>query len=349
MSDLPGTDEMLTMACGLYVKSWLAKEVDHDILMSKSYMDQYKDMKRRLLGYQTTLVPGSTLDPIVRVYLPTDSDRQGIQPLLTQLIANAYQDVQGTFTFIEKALREAVVDVQCLVPQYRITQTTLYQLADVTAVGGLTRGQMPMGAQFYEAYLLEAVPALAENTPYQIGEYVSSNGRTYMVLSGGLLPTGTLGAGLQSTNGAVEALGGTTFVFRYFEPCIRSRCRQYDWHQRYEFNRLPTGCKTRRQPSSVMIDNDGYTFYTWPQVTSTNNLTYQMTWTNPTVFNFQDADLVPFDDDVEACVAEFVWAKYYNSVEQDRLQSQTHGQLYANMLRALYAEARNKNRIVDTK
>lgn len=349
MTDIIPTDDLMTMACALYCKAYLSREVDHDILMAKSYQDQYMDIRRRLLGYQTALVPGSTLDPIVRTYLPVDTTRQGIQPLLTQLIKNAYQDVTGLYVFLDKAFREAAVDIQTFIPCYRITQTTCYTNSDVTQVGGLARGEVPMGAQLYEAYYLEAIPVLAENVLYQIGQLVTSNGRTYTVLQSGLIGTGLLGPGLQTTDGSVEALGGMTFAFRFYETQLRSWMKQYDWHQRYEFDRLKTGCSSRRMPAAIMIDEDTFSFYAWPFLDSSGTFTYQITWTNPTVFTFGNTDLVPFDDEVESAVAEYVWAKFYESVEKDRMQAQLHATAY-NVLRSkLVAECAAKGRIKYTR
>lgn len=350
MSDVPQTDDLYGMACGMYVKYYLCREVDHDLTLAQSYYTQYRDLRRKLLGYQTTLIPGSTLDPVVRVYLPVDTNRQGVQTLITQLIKNAYQEMNGLNPFLDKTLREAVVDIQTLIPAYRVTSTTDYGVNDLVVVGGLSRGQLPTGAQLYEGYLLQENVALAENVPYQIGQFIASNGRTYMVLQSGLLPTGTLGAGLQTTDGSVEVLGGCTFTFQYFEPFLRSRCKQYDWHQRYDFNWIKLNCQSKRLPSAIMIDLDTYSFYVWPQVTSTDSLTYQITWTAPTIStNIQDAQLVPFDDEVESTVAEFLWLKYYSTIDKDSAQAKLHGMQYNDQRGKLFAEGAAKLRVMDTK
>lgn len=360
MTDIPATDDQLTMACAQYCKAYISREIDHDLLMAKSYEERFKELKRRLLGYQTTLVPGSTLDPAVKTYLPVDATRQGIQPMLTQLIKNAYQDVTGPYTFLDKAFREAVVDIQTFIPAYRITQTSTYGIADVTQVGGISRGQIPQGAQFYEAYYLQTVQPLAENVVYQIGDMVASNGRTYLVLQGGLITTGLLGAGLQTTDGSVEALGGMTFSFQFYETVIRSYMKQADWHDRYEFDKIKSNCRSMRMPAAIMVDQDTNSFYAWPFLnpnppapippeTYTPVFSYQITWTNPTLFNFATTDLVPFDDEVEIAVASYVWSKYYGSVEQDRAQAQLHASAYNSVRSKLWAEAAAKARIKYTR
>lgn len=346
MSEVPATDDQFGMACALYVKSFLSREVDHDLLMAKSYMDSYKSLRRRLLGYQTTLTPGTSLDPVVRTYLPVDNTRQGVQTLITQLILNSYQDAQGLGPFLQRAFQEAVIDIQTLIPCYRVTETTSYDTATTSNVGGLSRGQLPFSAQIYEAYYLYMVPALAELTPYLPGAEVSSNGRTYMVLQGGELSTGTLGSGLQTTDGSVEALGGVTFVFRYFEPYLRSYMKQLDWHERYELDKLKTGSKSRRYPAYIAIDPDSFSFYAWPQLDA--NHVYQLNWTAPTVFGFQNTDIVPFDSNVEAAVAEYIWAKYYMTVDQDANQAAKHGATYGVMRSKLYAECMAKRRVMYT-
>lgn len=356
MQDIVPSDSFFTEACAQYVKSYLSREVDHDIIMAKSYQDRYKELRKRLLGYQTTLVPGSTLDTPVRIYLPVDTTRQGIQPLLTQLINNAYLDLTGLYTFIDKAFREAVIDIQSFLPAYRITQTTTYTVNDVTQVGGLSRAQIPQGAQFYEAYYLQSVQALAENVTYQIGDYVASNGRSYIVLQGGLIGTGLLGSGLQTTDGSVETLGGMTFSFQFYETQIRSFVKQMDWHQRYEFDRIKNNGRSRRQPACLMIDQDTSSFYVWPFLnpnppapippeTYTPTFSYIITWTCPTIFNFQPTDIVPFDDAVEIAVADYVWAKFYMAVEGDRMQAETHAKAYGSKRSELVAECAARTRI----
>lgn len=355
MQDIVPSDSFFTEACAQYCKSYLSREVDHDILMAKSYDDRYKMLRRRLFGYQTTLVPGSTLDPLVRTYLPVDTTRQGIQPLLTQLINNAYLDLTGLYTFVDKAFREAAIDIQTYIPCYKITQTTTYGTADTVQVGGLARGQMPMGAQFYEGYFIQSLQVLAENVTYDIGDYVVSNGRTYMVLQSGLIGTGLLGSGLQTTDGSVEALGGATFAFQFYDTVLRSFMKQCDWHQRYEFDKIKNNHATRRLPSAIMIDQDTNSFYGWPNLDPAQvapdpdgfvpTFSYQITWTSPTVFNFQTTDLVPFDDEVECAVAEYVWTKYYQTVEQERMQSEQHAKAYGFLRSKLVAECAAKTRI----
>lgn len=359
MTDIVPSDSFFTEACAQYVKSYLSREIDHDILMAKSYQDRYKDLRRRLLGYATTLVPGSTLDTAVKIYLPVDATRQGVQPLITQLINNSYLDLTTLATFIDRAFREAAIDIQTLVPCYRITQTTTYDTSDVVQVGGLSRGQMPQGAQFYEAYYLQSVQALAENVTYQIGDLVTSNGRTYVVLQGGLVGTGLLGSGLQTTDGSVETLGGMTFSFRFYEAFVRSKVKQYDWHDRYEFDRIPSSPQNNRRPASIMIDKDTSSFYVWPFLnpnppapippeTYTPTFTYVVTWTNPTMFTLADSDIVPFDEEVGVAIAAYVWSKFYGSVEQDRMQAEIHAKAYASTRSKLVAECAAKGRLMYT-
>jgi hypothetical protein len=292
----------------------------------------------------------------VRVYLPVDTTRQGVQPLITQLINNAYLDLSGLYTFVDKAFREAAVDIQTFLPCYRVTQVTTYTVNDVVQVGGLSRGQIPQGAQFYEAYYLQSIQALAENVTYQVGDLVTSNGRSYEVLQSGLIGTGLLGSGLQTTDGSVESLGGLTFAFRFYESFLRSFVKQMDWHQRYEFDRMKISNQTSRYPACIMIDQDTSSFYCWPFLnpnppapippeTYTPTFSYIITWTAPTTFNFQSTDIVPFDEAVEIAVAEYVWSKFYQSVEGDRMQAETHAKAYGNARSKLVAECAARGRI----
>jgi hypothetical protein len=107
LTDVTATDDLFASACSAYVKAAISREVDHDLLLAKSYDNEYRDMRKRLLGYSTALAVGSTLDTAVKTLLPVDSQREGIQSYLTQIIKNGYQEITGLSNFIDKAMKEA--------------------------------------------------------------------------------------------------------------------------------------------------------------------------------------------------------------------------------------------------
>lgn len=337
ITDVGATDDLFASAAAAYVKSMLCREVDHDVILSKSYWNYYTEMRRRLLGYATSLDVGSTLDDAVKVLLPVDAQREGIQTYITQQIKNAYQELTGLDTFITKAMREIVIDLQSYIPCYRVGEETVYESTDVTQVGNMSRGPVPPQAEIREAFFLQAVTVLAENVAYQAGDYVASNGRTYMVLASGELTTGQLGAGLTTTDGSIETLGGMTFTFIYGEACFRSEVVPLPWSERFMLNSLRDGCANKDMPVLFSIDPESYSFFIWPKLDATHTLS--IFWTG-LKFDFEDGDTVPFDETAQQAVAEGVLAKYYAQVEREPRDAQLHGAAYAALKTRAYLDCK---------
>lgn len=331
LTDTVASDDLFASACAAYVKSMICREVDHDVVMSKSYANYFTEMRRRLLGFVPTLAVGSTLDTAVRILLPVDNEREGIQTYITQQIKNGYQELTGLETFLDKTMREAVIDMQSYIPCYRIGEETVYESTDVTAVGNMSRGPIPEQAEIREAFWLQDVDVLAENVAYSAGDYVASNGRTYMVLASGQLSTGQLGSGLQTTDGTIETLGSMTFTFFYGEACFRSEVVPIAWENRFMLSYLRDGsCGDRDKPVMLAVDPETYSFFIWPKLDSTHRLS--IFWTG-LKFDFADGDNVPFDETAQEAVKEAVLAKYYAQVEREPREAGLHEAAYV-MLRA---------------
>lgn len=342
LTDLTATDDLYAAACAAYVKAMICREVDHDPVLSKSYYNSFLDLRRRLLGFTTALAVGSTLDAAVKIHIPVDAQREGIQTYLTQLIKVAHQEISSLSVLIERLIREAVIDLQSYVACYRVGESTTYTDTDVVAVGNFSRGAMPDQAELLQGFLLEEIDALAEGTDYEAGDYVSSNGRTYMVLNDGQLEVGELGAGLTSTDGSVEELGGLDFTFFYGEACLRSNLLVRPWSEKYNWNYLRTGCESTDTPAMIAIDKQAYSFYLWPQLEA--GLTAVLTWSG-LKFDFADGDTVPFDESAQQAVREFVLSRLLRQTEQDRLLSQEHERAYLALRTRLYLDCRARQSI----
>lgn len=336
VGDVTASNDLFASACAAYVKSMIAREVDHDLLLSKSYWDYYKSIRRRLVGFQTTLTTGGSLDTAVRKLLPVDDTREGIQPYLTQQIANAGQEVGTVSVFLDKLMREAAMDLQSHVPCYRIGVETPYDYTQVTNFGSMSRGKMPEDAELLQGFWLQAVAALAENVPYSIGDWVSSNGRIYKVLMGGTLTTGQLGAGLTYTDNQIQTLGGLQFIFVYGEACFRSHLIVDEWQNRFKYDYLKTGyCGDKDKPAVILVDPQAFSFFVWPQLDTTHSIT--LFWNRVNVA-YADGDSVPLNEIAAEAVKEYVLSKYHLQVEGDRLQAQAHYVAYQGLRSRLYAD-----------
>lgn len=350
LSDITASDDLFAFAVASYVKAYISREVDHDLLLSKSYLSTFMDMRRRLLGYQTALVPGSTLDTAVAVLLPTDYVREGLSAYIAQMIKNGYQEIYTQNTFIEKMTREALIDLQSYIQCYRTEKETLYTDsltivwpdADVAVVANMSRGPIPDQAEFIDGYHIQDNPVLIENVAFKCGDFVASNGRTYVVVTGGSLGTGELGAGLVTTDKSIERLGGMAFIYYSGEAFLRSKLVQYPWENRFNLSKLPDGFRGKNYPAYIMMDQEAYSFYVWPKLDDTHSVI--ITW-NGLKFDFLDSDFVPFDESAEQAVKEYVLSRYYLQVEQDAGQAKSHGETYVGLRSRLFADCAARQRI----
>lgn len=341
LSDLTASDDLFAAACAAYVKAMVCREVDHDLLLSKSYWNSYQELKRRLLGYSTFLVVGSTLDVAVKKLLPVDADREGIQTYLTQQIKNAYSELTSVSAFIEKLMREAVIDMQSYILCYRMGQETIFTEEDVVQVGNLSRGPMPEAGEFQQVFFLTSVDDLAIDTEYAAGDYVVSNGRIYRVLTSGTVSD--LGDGLLTTNGTVELLDGVNFTFIYGEGCFRSEIVPIPWSERFTYSAFKDGCASKDDPAVMAIDPETYSFFLWPKLDATHTLS--VFW-NGLKFEFADSDTVPFDESVQQAVSKFVLARYYLQVEHDAREASMHEALYKELRARAFADC-NKRGLIE--
>lgn len=343
LSDTTATDDLFASACAAYVKSMICREVDHDLILSKSYWNYFTDMRRRLLGFATSLAVGSTLDAAVRILLPVDDQREGIQAYITQQIKNGYQELTGLSTFLEKTMREAVIDLQSYIPCYRIGQETIFDDSNVASIGNMSRGPMPEQGEIRDAYYLTDVDPLEEEVAYTAGQYVSSNNNIYLVLTDGQLEEGELEDGLVTTDGTVETLGAMSFTFSVGGGCLRSKVVPIAWSDRFELNKLRTGCAGDREvPALMAIDRESYSFYFWPGLDSTHRLVIY--WTG-IKFNFEDDDIVPFDEIAQQAVREAVLTKYYLQVENDSREAALHNGAYSNLRTRAFSDCRSRQMI----
>lgn len=333
MSDVTASDNLYALACACYVKAALSREVDHDVQMRSSYLGEFRDLKRRLLGFQSTLVAGTTLDTEVNKLLPVDSVREGINTYVTAQIANADREVRTLNVLVDKLIKEAIVDLQSHIPCYRVGTETVYDSGDVTAVGSLSRGPLPPGAELSHGFWIEEMPELTEGDTYATGDLVQSNDRTYRVYIGGTM--GDVEDGLVEVDGSLETLGGLQFTFYYGEGCLRSELVPMRWQDRFSLNYIPDNCQNKTAPARILIDREAFSFWLWPQLDSDH--TISLFW-NGIKVDFSDGDLVPFDESAQQAVKEYVLSRFYLQSEENKSQAETHAAAYASLRSRMYAD-----------
>ena len=333
LSDLTPTDDLFAEACALYVKSRIAREVDHDLQSSKSYWNDYRMRRNQLIGFTTTLVVGSTLDAEVKRYLPVDATREGITDYVTAQIKLAAQDVSSLNALADTLITESVIDIQTFIPCYRVGSETVYTAADLTTYGTMTRGTIPCGGSLLEAWLISRVLPLASGVSYVIGDFVTSNGRVYQAISDGSISTAS--PVLVSTDGKVETVDGVKFVFFYGEDSLRSPMRNLPWHQRFQLAYQRTGCAGKNVPATVMLDEQSYSFYVWPPLASGDRVS--ITWSGIKT-DFADSTVVPFDDGVIVAVKEYVLSRLQLQTDGGVNEAKIHAAAFIEKRAQLFAE-----------
>lgn len=333
LTDITPTDSLFAEACALYVKAQISREVDHDLLMAKSFNDSYRKRRLQLVGFTTSLTVGGTLDAEVAKFLPVDATREGITTYLTAQIKNAFQDIQSLNVLVDTLITEAVINLQTYLPSYRVGTETIYTSTNVVAVGNMSRGPTPPEATLLEAWWLEDVAVLTSGVALVMGSYIQSNGRTYLVVSDGTVTT--IGAGLLTTDGSVETLDGVQFTFFYGEGCFRSPMLTLEWHDRYKMGYIKDNCCSKDKPALIAVDDEKFSFFTWPKLDATHRVS--IFW-NGIKVSFVDGDITPFDEGFVIASKEYVLSVLMAQVEEAIQLARLHAGAFADKRAQLYAE-----------
>lgn len=335
-------DDLFVSAVAHYVKSMIAREVDRDPNLHRSYMQTFQFQRRQLLGYQPTLLLGSTLDVEVKKLLTVDADRLGIEDFITKHIRNAYQELISFSVLVEKLIRDAAIDLQSYIICYQVEQITEYGATDTTAYGAMSRAPLPEGAEVLQAFYIKVLPELAELDPVEAKDLVVSNGRTYRVITGGTLGAGELGSGLQTTDGSTEELGNLQFVFYSWDCNLRTEMVPMAWRDRFKYDFTKSDCCSSKEPARFIVDHTSYSFYGWPQLAS--DMEYQVFWLG-TKLDFGDTDNTNFDEGAIAAAAAYVKAQLAASVEDSLREAGIYAQEYAMHRSRLYVDCRARRNV----
>lgn len=352
--DDDASDEMAASAGAEYVKSKIAREVDKDLLLAKSYWESYQAQRLSLLGYISSY-NATAYSEAVKELLTVDSDRAGLESYLAAQIKNARQDQEGLATTVENLVRSAMLDLMSHIDNYRIQRRSCYYVADAVQLGNASRLRIPDNAApqdvFYVTDVDELVPGI-----YVEGDLVRSNDRVYKVTLGGTileadigdgLNTGetevvaSLGSGCECNSGGIlqptETMGGVSFRYLGEYYAFRKTVQSWPWQHRTALEATPVS-KAPHLPPSISIDPQGYSFYVWPKLDATHH--YEVMWSG-ILFDFNDGDTVTFDELAAHAVANYV-RSHLLKMRDDRMGAQLAAQAYQSQRSLLYANGRER-------
>ena len=352
------SDEGAALAGAEYVKAKIAREVDKDLLLHKSYWESYQDQRLSLLGYISSYTDAQYADA-VKELLTVDSDRGGLEAFLAASIQNARQDQEGLATTVENLIRSAVLDLMSHIDNYRIQRRSCYNVADAVQLGNASRFRMPDGAAPQDIFYVEDIAELVPGV-YAEEDLVQSNDRVYKVIIGGTILEADIGAGLTTgetdvvisggccscdcnSNGILqpnEVMGGVTFRYLGEIYEFRKEVQSWPWQHRTALEATPVS-KSSTLPPSVAIDPQGYSFYAWPKVDADHH--YEVTWSG-ILFDFNDGDTITADEMAAHAVANYV-RSHLLKMRDDRLGAQLAAQAYQSQRSLLFANGREKRSV----
>ena len=353
------SDEMAASAGAEYVKSKIAREVDKDLLLAKSYWESYQAQRLSLLGFISSYTD-LQYSAAVKELLTVDADRSGIEQYLAGQIKNARQDQEGLAPTVENLIRSALLDLMSHIDNYRIQRRSCYYLADAVQLGNASRFRIPDGAAMQDIFYVEDVEELVPGV-YVEGDLVRSNDRVYKVIVGGTILEADIGSGLTTgeadvvvssvgccscdcnANGILqptEVMGGVTFRYlgEYYE--FRKEVQSWPWQHRTALEATPIS-KTAKLPPSAAIDPQGYSFYAWPKLDTGHH--YEVMWSG-ILFDFHDGDTITADEMAAHAVANYV-RSHLLKMRDDRLGAQLAAQAYQSQRSLLYANGREKRSV----
>jgi hypothetical protein len=315
-----------------YVKALIVREVDGDLLLSKSYMNTFNELKAKLAG---GVVAGNfaTIKAEVQSRITVDASRAAISGLIDKLIQEGADDLSAMKTTWEQYLVDAVVDIQRHVPCFTLNQQNLYLKADVTNQGFIAKITPPAGSYAHRVTYERYAPDLTAGVNYTAGTYVLSNMRIYTVVVGGVM--GVVGTGLQTFDGSDETLGGLTFS--WYSSFSSKDCVPVSWDDRLD---LLNSSQVGGGPYfSVSPWNDE--LWVWPMLDSTN-FRIRINW-NGIKTTFADGDTITLNETCYAAASEYVRALVQKNLSLD--QQLTAGSLaaYQRHLRNLWLDCQDKS------
>lgn len=285
-------------AVAAFVKGQITREVDRDLVLSKSYRNEYAAARVALAGYAVS-EDLATIKTAVNRLITVDANRPAIANFVSDACQHAMDELNGGVTLYSALLLEAAIHIQQQVESLQGVHETYFQASDLAHDGALSIGSLPDGCSPRAMAYLKNAPALAEGVAYTAGDAVESNSRIYLCTVGGTISPGQLGDGLSTlTADAEETIDGVTFL--YDSDVVDTYLELVSWSQMRPLKQA--------NPSSTPvyaygIDPVSQTFFALPQVDEDHKLCLEWMGVKR---SFSGSDTVPFDEQCARAAAEFI-------------------------------------------
>ncbi len=280
----------------------------------------------------------------VKVFLTVDKRRIGIGE------AGGFNDMM---------IRQAVLEIQSVIPFYRSGQENTYLPADMTPVGATSMLELPEAAELKSAKIVRAKDPASNLTGT-----TDANGVTSIVGTGTLFLT-ELAVGdrikLSGGTGYVQVASIASDTALTVDTATGNGSTQTIMKRvEYSYPALQRGWENREEYFAGQVcvnDLNAYclispygTLYVYPalQVLDSDSETHSLvlTW-DGVKLDFEDGDAVPFDEPMVLCVADYVKMQIARHVQHDLQESAAFGGTYLSQRKKLYLDAKAKTRIAN--
>lgn len=302
----------------------MVRDTESDLPLAKSYEDRFRRAKVALAGMRDSETLSATVEA-VRELMPVDADTDAHSENLDNAIETVRAEIETFADRYDALMVEAAIELQRHVPFYQVRQLATY-LKDgdgVTNSGYISRVALPADARVQQVWYGKYYEALAEGEEYEADDIVVSNGRLYVVLTGGTLAEDELGVGLLTTDFTEEELGDLTF--RYYGPVRDWPVRHLDWPRRQA---MAAG-QISEGPCYTMPDQQDQLWF-YPVLDETHRFDLEYVGVAQT---FEDDDVVTFDKVAAKAAANYIRGIFAQGEENDARAAAGYLAIYQRSIR----------------
>ncbi len=356
ITDVTANEETAYRAIADFVKSRIARQIDHDEQEFGSYDANWKSLRARLLGYTVTS-NAATLRTEVNKLITVDANRQGITVYIDTLIAEAVTEIGALDTFIDKTILQGKADIQAFndffdeqILQAKTEISGLNTIID-TLIEQATNEIASM-ATFINANIDQAkidlkspseqIENLIRQAVIDLQEFIEvyreGQETTYAVSD--VTETGEACTGNLPE---LARLRDAYFVSTVAgEDSKRNPVAEYPWDNRYDLIAGSPRMPSRESQFFIAIDPGAKTFTLFPTLLADTKLS--LFW-DGIKLEFADADETPFDEGMAKCVSDFVLSELLRRHPYNNLKGAViHSEAYRSKRLALYRTARDRQR-----
>jgi hypothetical protein len=164
-------DGLYAQACAQYVRSEVLRELHTDdgpIQTIRQYRLDYRNRRRKLLGYTPTFADDAALQAAVRLHLTADADRDGANEFVDETILRAKEDMEQFGNWTIGQIKQGVLDLQDYIPALRLGQETTYESTHFVTEGYASKGQLPDLGEARQLWTLWTDPDSGECTRHEL-------------------------------------------------------------------------------------------------------------------------------------------------------------------------------------